>query len=62
MLVRLLYAAVALCLLGTRPEHPGTRSAPSVEAAVPAPIEAAEDAPAGIGPRRPDFDIPPDPR
>ncbi len=58
MLVRVLYAAVALCILGTRPEHAGTRSAPSVEAAAPAPVAVAGDAPAGIGPRPPDFAIP----
>ncbi len=37
MIARLLYAAVALCILGTRPEHAGTQAAPHAVAAAPAP-------------------------
>ncbi len=58
MIARLLYAAVALCLLGAWPEHPVTRSAPSVEAAAPAATPPAAAAAGDIVPRPPDFAIP----
>ncbi len=50
MLPRLLYAAVALCLLGTRSVHPAARPSPSVEAPAPA-VEAAAMAPRPLAPR-----------
>jgi hypothetical protein len=41
MLPRLLYAAVGLCLLGTRPEHAAPRAAPTVQVSAPAPAAPA---------------------
>ncbi len=62
MIARLLYAAVALCVLGTRPEHAGTRAAPASDAAVPAAAAPAQACPArpasGIGAAPADFAIP----
>jgi hypothetical protein len=58
MIARLLYAAVALCLLGAWPEHAGTRAAPSVAAAAPGPASFASGAPSGVSPTRADFAIP----
>ncbi len=55
MIARLLYAAVALCLLGSVPEHTGTRSARAVEAPAPGVAGAAAS---GVGPVRSDFAIP----
>ncbi len=57
MIARLLYAAVALCLLGTWPE----RAAPparSVEAAAQSPAPTAAAAAARVGPAPSDFAIP----
>jgi hypothetical protein len=52
MIARLLYAAVALCVLGTRPEHVAPQGpAPAVQR----PTAAA---PSGIGGIPPDFAIP----
>ncbi len=56
MLARLLYAAVALCILGTRPEHAGTRPARQAVAAAPVAASSAADA-AGIAPP-PEFAVP----
>jgi hypothetical protein len=59
MLARLLYAAVALCLLGTRPEHVSTHAAPSIEAAVPGEVPAMPRPAAAPGiAGAPDFAIP----
>ncbi len=63
MLARLLYSAVALCVLGTLPEHGGTRSAPPAEAAAPAPAAATAIGPdhgaaSGVGGTPADFAIP----
>jgi hypothetical protein len=62
MLSRLLYAAVALCLLGTRPEHAPARPAPplgTAPAAGGAPASARGGGAQGaIGGAPPDFAIP----
>ena len=50
MLPRLLYAAVALCLLGTRPDRAAMRTAPSIEVAAPA-AEAPAISPRASGGR-----------
>jgi hypothetical protein len=56
MIARLLYAAVALCILGTRPEqHAAT---PANPAPVSAPVACPGTAAAGIGPAPAEFAIP----
>jgi hypothetical protein len=62
MIARLLYAAVALCVLGTQPEHAGTPAAPAPAAAAAAPATVAPACPgasgAAIGAVPADFAIP----
>jgi hypothetical protein len=62
MIARLLYAAVALCLLGTRPLHAETRAAPSVDAASPVSERrderSAREAPSIVAGTPADFAIP----
>jgi hypothetical protein len=62
MLARLLYAAVGLCVLGTRVEHAGTRVALPADAgpaALAAPARACPAGPPpGIGGTPGDFAIP----
>ncbi len=62
MIARLLYAAVALCILGTRPEHAASAAAPAPDAVATASATAAIACPsparAGIGSAPADFAIP----
>ncbi len=58
MIARLLYAAVALCLLGTWPERAANRPAPALQVAATARADRPEAAAARPVPRPPDFAIP----
>jgi len=59
MIARLLYAAVALCVLGTRPEHAAAPAAPApVAAEAAAPSAACPAPPPAIGAAPADFAIP----
>jgi hypothetical protein len=58
MIARLLYAAVALCLLGTWPERTATRPAPSVDAGATGRAAGAGARPPGIPPGRAEFAMP----
>jgi hypothetical protein len=57
MIARLLYTAVALCLLGTWPEH-AAPVARSVEGAAPPPAATAAASAARVGPAPSHFAIP----
>ncbi len=64
MIARLLYAAVALCILGTRPEHAASAApAPDALATASSPASACPNpARGGIGSAPVDFAIPPNSR
>ncbi|HEX9051192.1 MAG TPA: hypothetical protein VF841_11730 [Anaeromyxobacter sp.] len=62
MIARLLYTAVALCLLGAWPEHAGSRAARAVETRAPVAAAAAGEAGSSFGPAPVDFAIPPNSR